>query len=329
MIAVVTGGSGFIGRNLVDRLLRDGHTVRCLVRRPEGALGPPKVERHVVTYADPATLMSTAAFEGADVVFHLAGATRAPSTTAFRDANVTTTRNILGALVARRLRPRFVYVSSQAAAGPAASPQRPVDESDPVRPVEEYGRSKADAERIVEGFNDRLVTTIVRPCAVYGPRDRDFLALFRLAARGWAVLPGVRDHWLSLLHVDDVVDGLLRAGVTERAAMRTYFLASRNAVQWSTVVDAMALAARRRLRVVNLPQWLVASSAEAGELVAALTGHVPLANRSKVALGRQPYWVCSAARARDELGFQERVTLPEGIRETYLWYVTHRWLRPG
>jgi nucleoside-diphosphate-sugar epimerase len=327
MIAVVTGGSGFMGRNLVDRLLRDGHTVRCLVR-PNGAAAPRRAERHVVRYDEPSTLMSTRAFDDADVVFHLAGATRAGGPAAFRAANLMPTRNILGALVARRLRPRFVYVSSQAAAGPAPSRQRALDESDPACPVEEYGRSKLEAERIVESFNDRLVTTIVRPCAVYGPRDRDFLSLFRLASHGWIPLPGVRDHWLSLLHVDDVVEGLVRAATTDRAAMRTYFLGSREPLQWRDVAEAIAQAVRRPVKVVNLPPWLVRAAAEGGELIASITGRAPLASRDKVALARDPFWICSAVRARDEIGFQERVTLPEGIRETYLWYVTERWLKP-
>lgn len=328
MIAVVTGGSGFIGRALVDRLLRDGHTVRCLVR-PNGGQPPRGAERHVADYLRPATLVSSSAFEGADVVFHLAGVTRAVRPEAFREANVTSTRHILGALVARRLRPRFVYVSSQAAAGPASSPEHPVDESDTPHPIEEYGRSKREAERVVESFNDHLATTIVRPCAVYGPRDRDFLALFRLAARGWLVYPGVRDHWLSLLHVDDAVEGLIRAAATDRAAMRTYFLASTDPLRWSAVGQEIAAAIRRPLRSVNVPLLAVRAAAEAGQLFGALTGTLPLGTRDKAILATAPFWLCSAARARAELGFAPRVTLPEGIRETYLWYVTHRWLRPS
>lgn len=327
MIAVVTGGSGFIGRTLVDRLLRDGHTVRCLVR-PNGGAAPPRTERHVVDYQAPASLLSSDAFEGADVVYHLAGATKGIGAAWFHDGNVTPTRHLLGALAARRLRPRFVLVSSQAAAGPAASPERPVDERDTPAPVEEYGRSKLEAERTVAGYGDQLPTTVLRPCAVYGPRDRDFLELFRFAVRGWLPYPGVRDHWLSILHVDDVVDGIVRASTHERAVFRTYFLSPARPVQWKEVGARMQDAVGRRVRELNLPRWTVAAAAEIGELAGRMLHTAPLANRNKARLGRDPFWVCSAARARDELGFTERVTLPLGIRETYLWYVTHGWL-PG
>lgn len=327
MIAVVTGGSGFIGRNLVDRLLRDGHTVRCLVR-PDGGQAPRKAERHVVDYRTPASLISSSAFEGADVVFHLAGATKGIGAAPFRDANVTTTRHLLGALTARRLRPRFVLVSSQAAAGPAASLERPVDERDTPAPVEDYGRSKLEAERVVAGFSDHLPTTVLRPCAVYGPRDRDVLNLFRCAVRGWLPYPGVRDHWLSFLHVDDVVEGMVRAATHDRAAFRTYFLASARPVQWREIGAAIRAAVGGAVREVDLPQWMVLAAANVGEAAGRLLGFAPLANRNKARLGREPYWVCSAARAREELGFTEGLTLPVGIRETYLWYVTQGWL-PG
>lgn len=327
MIAVVTGGSGFIGRNLVDRLLRDGHTVRCLVRR-DGGSAPRRTERHVVDYRTPASLISSDAFEGADVVFHLAGATKGIAPGAFRDANVSTTRHLLGALAARRLRPRFVFVSSQAAAGPAASLERPVEERDTPAPVEEYGRSKLEAERVVAGFTDHLPTTVVRPCAVYGPRDRDFLNLFRFATRGWLPYPGVRDHWLSILHVDDAVEGMVRAATHDHAVFRTYFLSSAHPVQWRDLGAAIRAAMVRPVREMNLPQWLVSAAAHIGEAAGRALGVAPLANRNKARLGRHPYWVCSSKRARDELGFTEGVTLPVGIRETYLWYVTHGWL-PG
>lgn len=327
MIAVVTGGSGFIGRTLVDRLLRDGHVVRCLVR-PGGGVAPRRTERHVVDYRAPATLVSSSAFESADVVYHLAGATKAIGAKQFRDANVTATRHLLGALTARRLQPRFVFVSSQAAAGPASAPDRPVEERDVPLPVEEYCRSKLEAERIVESFSDRLPTTVVRPCAVYGPRDRDFLPLFRIAARGWLPYPGVRDHWVSLLHVDDVVDGIVRASTHERAVCRTYFLSSAQPVQWKDIGAEIADAVGRRVHEVNLGQWMVSAAAVLGEVAGRVRGVAPLANRNKALLGRHALWVCSAWRAREEIGFAERVTLPVGIRETYLWYVTHGWV-PG
>ena len=325
MIAVVTGASGFVGHNLVRALRAAGHEVRCLVR-PMGGHPPSGVQRHVVTFEEPRSLLHCDALEDADVVFHLAAATKALSDDDFVRANVTPTRNLLGAITARRLHPRFVFVSSQAAAGPASSPTHPVDEDDVPHPVEAYGRSKLEAERIVESFASRVATTVIRPCAVFGPHDRDFLSLFRLAERGFVIYPGVAQHWLSLLHVDDLVSGLLVAATRREAVSRTYFLAPDLPVQWRALGDEIVRVVGRGGRHVNVPPALVLGASLAGELVGRITRRPMLANRSKAALSREPYWVCSASRARSELGFRAARSLPEAVRDTYFWYRKSGWL---
>jgi nucleoside-diphosphate-sugar epimerase len=326
MIAVVTGGSGFIGQNLVRRLLHDGHDVRCLVR-PSGGTAPEGTKRYVVQFDQPSSLLHCAALDDAQVVFHLGGITKAAWSQAFVAANVTPTRHLLGAISARRLYPRFIFVSSQAAAGPAQSPNRPIDEDDNPRPVEAYGRSKLDAERIVESFGDRVPTTIVRPCSTFGAHDRDFLTLFRMAERGFVLYPGVADHWLSILHVDDLVDGLLAVAQRDQAISRTYFLAASEPVQWRNLGGHIATVVGRSARHVNVPSALVQTASVAGEWIGRLTRTATIANRSKAALSRHPFWVCSSARARRELGVGETRSLPEAIRDTYYWYRQSGWLR--
>lgn len=326
MIAVVTGGSGFIGQNLIRRLLKDGHEVRCLTR-PLGGTVPPDAKRYVVRFDDPSSLLDCAALDGADVVFHLGGATKAVRAIEFTEANVTPTRHLLGAISARRLHPRFILVSSQAAAGPAPARGRPIDEDDIPRPVEGYGQSKLRAERIVESFADRVPAVILRLCAVFGPHDRDFLKLFRMGERGVVLYPGVASHWLSILYVADVIDGLLAAAQCERAISRTYFLSSAEAVQWRTVGEHIVAATGRRARHVDVPAAIIRTASVVGEWIGRLTHTATIANRSKAALSKYPYWVCSSARARSELGFRETHSLPEAMRETYYWYRQSGWLR--
>jgi len=326
MIAVVTGGSGFIGRNLVRRLLADGHEVRCLMR-PGGGTPADGARKFVVRYDEPASLLRVEALEGADVVFHLAGVTKAVRPQAFTAGNVTPARVVLGALVARRLRPRFVYVSSQAAAGPAPARHRAIDEDDVPRPVEAYGRSKLDAERIVESFSDRVPVTTVRPAAVFGPYDVDFLKLFRFATRGVIPYPGTADHWLSLVHVDDVVQGMLLVAQAPHAISRAYFLSSAEPVQWRALGEEIANAVGRGVRHVNVPAPIVRAASFVGDVIGRATRSVGLANSNKAELARHRYWVCSAARARLELGFTESRSLPDAVKDTYYWYRQSGWLR--
>src|SRR5919204_3137868 len=315
MIAVVTGGSGFIGRNLVTRLLRDGHEVRCLVR-PSGGAAPQGAKRFVVHLQDQRSLENCAAFDGAHVVFHLAAATKAVREEDFVAANVVPTRNLLNALTARGLYPKIVHVSSQAAAGPARDWKCPITEDDAPRPVEAYGRSKLEGERVAIEMSDHLPITIVRPCSTLGPYDRDFLILFRMAERGVVLYPGTADHWLSVLHVDDVVDGLLAATQRDTSIPRTFFLSSREPIQWRTLGAYIAAATGRRATQVNVHASIVRTAALAGEWIGRLTQNASLANASKVELSRHPYWVCSGRRAEHELQFRETRSLPMAIRDT-------------
>lgn len=363
MIAAVTGSSGFIGSRLVDALLWRGWTVRRLVRAGSPPAPPPEpialatpptgtpavrrtnprrgfrtgetpvpaplgsFETVTIDFADPGSIARSGALDDADVVFHVAGVTKARTPAAFHAGNVVPTRALLDAIAERGARPRrFVLVSSQAAAGPATAPDRPVTEDDPPHPFEAYGASKLAAEAVVREHAGGVPWTIVRPAAVYGPGDVDFRAVFRQAVRGVGVYPGPRDAMLSIVYVDDLVDALVRAGTTPGAALRTYF-ASTEDTTWRDVYRAAATAAHRALAVeVDLPAWLLTTAGHLGSAVSAVTGKTLLVNAHKIALGRPRWWLCDGTRAREELGLTPRVHLLDGARRTYDWYLAKGWL---
>jgi len=186
MIVAITGANGFIGRNLVERFAALGWEVRPVVRQDYEAGDARLVAR----------------FANADVLVHAAGATRAVTVTSLRDSNVGLTHRTLDAAQRAAVR-RVIFVSSQAAAGPAESLTSPVDEVRPPAPIEPYGQSKLDAETFLH-LPEALPSVILRPAAVYGPGDRDFLAMFRFARRGLAIHPGNRSQWISIVHVSDL-----------------------------------------------------------------------------------------------------------------------------
>ena len=196
----------------------------------------------------------------------------------------------------------------------------------PARPVEPYGQSKLDAESIVTAQSE-VPVVVVRPAAVYGPGDRDFLALFRLAKHGIAVHPANRDHWISIVHVADVADAVLRAATARMDQGRAFFIANDAPVQWSELFRLGAECAGTTLHVdANLPQLAVETGAMIGDLAARITGHASLMTSGKTALSRERFWVCSNDRARRELSFVPQVDLQTGMRETYAWYQMNRWL---
>ncbi len=327
-VAVVTGSSGFIGTTLVERLVQRGFHVRCLVRRASPRRRDlPNVERVVVDLTDASALERSTALAGARLVFHLAGATTALTLQHFRDANVVPATALLRALARSGDVERVLLVSSQAAAGPARSLDEPVTEDDPPRPIEAYGRSKLEAEAEARRWSDRVPLTIVRPCSVYGPGDLDFFRLFRMAQQRLLLYPGTRDSFLSLLHVDDVADGLIAAATTPAAAGATLFLANDRPVRWSEIGESVASVVGVRARSIDVPHAAIRALVPFGEAYARLTGRRILLNRHKVALSAPRYWVCSGARAARLLGFAPRWRLADGLRATYCWYVRNGWLR--
>ena len=310
MIAAITGSNGFIGRRLCERFRAVGWEVRAVVRRDFTAGAVAELVR------------------GADVVVHAAGATRAPTVDALRQSNVALTRRVVEAANANGAG-RVVFISSQAAAGPAAGRESPSIESASPVPFEAYGRSKLDAEELVAGSCARP-WVIVRPAAVYGPGDRDFVSMFRLARRGIAIHPANRRQWVSLVHVDDLADSIVRCASDSRAVRETMFIANDEPVQFSELFRMAARAAGRtspELAVdIELPRALVRASALVGDAYSRVTGRAGLLTTRKVALSLPPFWICSNSRAKQLLGFEPRVELQDGFVDTYRWYVSQGWL---
>ena len=331
MIAVVTGSSGFIGSHLVDALLARHATVRALARpeTPVASLDP-RVEHCTVDLLDDRSVREAGCWEGVTHVFHLAGVTKRRTLAQFRDGNVVPTANLLAAAVARggSTPPRVVLVSSQAAAGPAKAPLTPIRETDVPRPIEGYGRSKLEAEQAARLYDGRLPVTVIRPAAVYGPRDRDFLRAFRLAASRVAIHAIPRDNQFSIVHVRDLVTAILLGAESAAAVGRTYFVANETSVSWRGLYSAVATAASSAPAIdVQIPLPAIALAGVAGDVVSALTGWHSLANGHKTRLARPRWWLCDSARARAELGWRETIPLQDGVRETYLWYREAGWMR--
>jgi len=326
-LCLVTGANGFVGSHLVEELVRRGSRVRALVRKTSDTrwLDDTQAERAFGDVTDPASLGP--ALEGCGCVFHVAGVIKARDRETYLKVNAGGTAALLEAC-ARMNRPprRFVLVSSLAAGGPSGRGPAVV-ESDPPRPISFYGESKLKAEELAAKHFDRLPIVIVRPPVIYGPREVDIFEYIKTAARfGLVLAAGPFDSPLSMAHVRDVVEGLILAAKSD-ARGEVYYIAGPDVATGGDVGDALGAALKRKLRRLRVPLPLTRLLAAASEVQSAITRKPALLNREKVREILADGWVCNIDKARAQLGFQPRVGIREGIRETIEWYRAQGWMK--
>lgn len=320
----VTGGTGFIGRHLLEALVARGYAVRALTRRDPPATSPPGLEWVLGRLEDPATLRT--ALDGCSGVIHLAGLVQARTPEEFFHVNADGTARLVEA-VAQTGRPmRLIYISSLAAVGPAQDADA-VDETTPPHPVSPYGESKLRGEAYVQQAPPSVAWTILRPPVVYGPGDRAVLPYFRMAARGWHVFLGSPDRQFSLIYVKDLVEGILHVYACERTHREVYFIADPVVYTWRDVAETMTrLYGFDRPRRVTVPTWVLWGIAVLLEAWSALRGRPTFFDRDKLQELLEPRWVCRVDKIIEHTGFRPRYTLADGFRETIEWYVAHGWI---
>ncbi len=326
MNALVTGSNGFIGSFLVEKLLKEGFSVRCLVRRTSNLrwINDLNIELCYGELSDPASLGP--AVQGIDIVFHLGGLTRGLKEDDYISGNVTTTQNLLNACLDNAPKHlKFVFVSSQAAGGPSLD-GRPLTEDNANSPMSMYGRSKFLAERAVMQFAQTRAATIVRPPSVYGPRDTDFYTLFKNARYGFLPIVGKGRQKISIIHVRDLVDGIFLAATQSQTNGEIFFLSSDEDVCFAELARIIGAALDKKIRLVNMPLPLIRAVVAVASLVSKITKRPSILNKDKVAEMSQPVWLCSNEKAKRVLDFQPGIALQHGMRETAEWYKQHGWL---
>ena len=327
MKVLLTGANGFVGSHVLDRLLARQIAVAVLLRTTsdrqfiEEQLA--KVEVRTGGIDQPASL--DAALEGVTHVIHCAGATKALNAGGFFAVNQQGTRNLVDAVNRRGSQlQRFVHISSLAAAGPATA-DHPKHERDEAKPVSDYGRSKLAAEREVS-THCQCDWTILRPPAVYGPRDGEFLRLFKAVQSH--VLPrfGGGRQQLTLVYVEDLAAGIIGALTHPNASRDTFFVGSPELVTAGELAQRIATESGHWTLPLPLPNAVLWLACQWAEGVARLTKKPNVLNAQKWAELKTPGWVCDVSRLRDELGFECRTALRAGVIKTRDWYQAQGWL---
>lgn len=326
--AFVTGATGFLGSHLIDRLLEKGWEVHALVRKSSNLrwLSGKKINLYYGdVVGDLAALRE--GLKEVDLCFHLAGVIRAARPSDYDKVNAEGTRNVLESLL--QVNPKVgkvVVVTSLAASGPAQN-GRPLNETDDCRPVTDYGKSKLKAEKIAMSYCDRLPVTIIRPPGIYGPRDTQIYHYFKMATRGFIILPRGGERRLNLVHSDDVVQGILLAAESPQSTGETFFIGDGENYSWEEIVDQVSAAVRPRgVFKLRLPKSMGYLLGGGGEIFMRLTGQIIPINLTNIKNFFKGNWVLDIGKARRILGYRPTHPLAEGLQETAAWYRKQGWL---
>lgn len=324
MKAFITGGTGFIGSHLADALIAsDRYTeVRCLVRTSEKWLSGKPFKKYTGDLHDLKVLRE--AVQGVDTIFHLAGVVKAPDRQTFERANVDATENLLR--IARQEDvPHIVVLSSLAAVGPSNG--QPVDEQTPMQPVSMYGHSKKEMEELVHRISDNDDSiTILRPPAVYGPREDQIYSFFKMANKRVCPIIGNGERpRISMVYVADVVQACLKAARRRVPGVHTYFISGEPIHTWSEIRKTTEKVLGKKTAPIYIKPGIVKKIAGVIEKSASFFGVYPVINRDK-ANEMVLEWTCSIEKAKKELNYKPEYSLDEGIARTIHWYQKHHWL---
>jgi nucleoside-diphosphate-sugar epimerase len=326
--AFVTGGTGFIGRHLVDALLARGVEVRCLVRSPARAahLHRDGVRTVSGSLADIAPWQS--ALDGCDAVFNVGGLVAACRRDDLFSINGRAAGALADACAAVATPPVLVHVSSLAGAGPPPNGKPVRDESDPFEPVSDYGASKLLGERELRQRAARLPITSVQPGIVFGPHDANVLTLYKMINAARLHLPmGYRPVPVSVIHVADLVtlilaaadrgermaDGHASSGVYHACDDREHPSYGEFGRRIGRALDRSVLV----LPVATIAAWPVVAIAAT---CSNLAGKPSLISPDKLREATARSWAASAAKARSHLAFAPAAGIDDRLRETGDWF---------
>ena len=327
MKVLVTGGSGFLGSHVAEQLSKGGHEVVALVRKSSNRKFLSTLEN--VTLAEGSVEDRASvdrAMKGVDAVVHSAGAVKAVNEAAFFECNTQGTVNLLEAALehAPNLK-RFVHVSSLEACGPS-SDGKPVP-FDQENPVTTYGRSKLAAEKEVIARKDKLPVVILRPAAIYGPRDVEILEAFRAVRNRQYPVIGDGSMLGCYVYGPDCAEACVKAINADIPSGSIYFVDDGEPLSMARAMGEVLpeVLGTRPLFKLGIPLPLFSLASIGVEAYGKVRKKAVMLTREKVNMLRQ-HWVCESTKTRSDLDWQPSVSFNDGLKRTAAWYRENGWL---
>jgi nucleoside-diphosphate-sugar epimerase len=303
----LTGGTGFIGSALIRRLTSSGWHIRALLRPASASKRPAGIPAEWIEGDLENHQSLLRLVRGVDAVVHCAGTVRGATRAQFNHVNVNGVAQLVQAATEQHPAPRFLLMSSLAAREPQLSP---------------YADSKRLAEGVLAAESAKMPWTVFRPCAVYGPGDRELQPVWRWMAKGIAPLPGSDQGRFSLIYVEDLVEAIVGWLNCNNGQGRTFELhdGKPGGYSWHDVIATVGHLRRGRLPVcIRIPLILAKLIAMLNLATARAVGYAPMLTPGKIRELQHSDWICHNAALSASTGWTPRILLAEGLRRTLQW----------
>jgi nucleoside-diphosphate-sugar epimerase len=319
---LITGGTGFIGYYLIERLIKE-NTVKCLVRKNSNIkfLDNLGVE---LAYGDLKDIKSLKnAVKDIDSLFHLAAAfgKHLPRHVYF-DVNAKGTKNLLS--VCEEVE-RIIHCSAVGVYGPIQNP--PANENFPYNPSNPYEESKCEGEKIAINYiNKGYPITIIQPAVVYGPRDiSNIFKLFKAIKNQRFRIIGNGENLVHLVYVENLIDGLVLSLKEKKSIGEKYIIADETAVTFLELSQTIADTENVNLPKIKIPVSAAKISAYFFETIRKIMEFDPPLTKDRVNFLTENH-AYDISKAKKELGFMPKVSLEEGVKRSVEWYKTNGFL---
>ena len=313
-VIALTGATGFIGRALLDKLLAEGYRVRALVRR-NTLPNHPNLEVVRGDISSQESLKNLCA--GASVVLHCAGLTKSLSKENLFEVNAFATHRLFRQAEAAGVK-RLLYVSSLAAREPKVSL---------------YASSKYQGEQGAKDVRD-LGWDILRPPAVYGPGDTQFLVFFKMLQNNLAVLTASPEAKISMIYVDDLVGAIYAWLTSKTSTQRIYELSGPqdDGFTFKEIFQAGAKTLNTRPVYIRPPVPLLYLTGWISLAIGKITGRPPLLSPDKIGELRHNDWQVHENNFEENnfetnFGWSPKIKLEIGFDQTARWYYQQGWLK--
>lgn len=331
---LITGASGFIGSFIVDKALEKGYKVWAGIRKSSSKefLKDEQINFIELNYVEPEKIsMQLADFFSThgniDYVVHCAGITKSPNSEDFHNVNFGYTKNLLDGLVgSQHILKKFVFISSLSVMGKGDEDScTPFNVSDLEDPNTVYGQSKLNAEKHLENV-DSIPYIILRPTAVYGPRERDFLTLVRTVKKGIAPTIGYKEQYPSFVYVEDLAETVFLA-LESDVQNKKYFVSDGEVYTDQEYVKLLkdTLNVKRAINI-KIPLFMLKVVASIGDLLSKIMGEGFTINGDKYKILTQRNWNCNISPTIEDLKFKPQYKLQAGLKKTIDWYSENGWL---